>query len=316
MAITRGSESERREQMLYMIAYLIFALCVIAMHFLIHPGRSDDEATLEITKNHSLISWVVWRFQEWSSRFIQEGMGFLAIRHQMLWRVLDAGMWIVFPALLNELTDAKGNERHLSFFLIAIYPFADFTSAGWVCTTVTYFWPVFLGLVFFVLLKKYMCLGHLTVLEYIVMFLSLIISVNHELFAALVLMILLCLTIEHYCGEKKISPIMIICSLIAVADIIMVLVSPGNQKRAATETLAQNADFAKYSFLHKFYLGFMRLVDVLVDERNAILYTVLLVYRRLNRSEVIRVPYKTEFWMAMTVAAGGYDFWMIHALNL
>ncbi len=438
----RFLKCETKEQKLYLAVCLVFALCVIVMHFLIHPGTSDDQASLELTRDFTLTEWVIWRFNSWSARWIQEAIGYILIRNHLLWRVLDAILWIVLPFLLNYLIDAEGHERYAVFFLIAVYPFAEFTSAGWVCTTITYFWPVFFGLVFFSLLKKRARMKRLSVFEYIVLFLSLIVSVNHELFAALALMILLFLSAYLYYSRKKISLLLSVCELIAITDIMVVLLSPGNRSRAVVEMAAVNADYAGYSVVHKLYIGFLRLVDILLDEQNAIfavlcillviggiacskqlvavvqaallaiilfgfgyvirfykikevwefdrmslqayipvvlgvvtftavcillwmifgedrerftallaltvflgglattgvmgfsptiymsgkrtstftcfavLYIALLVYRKLNRSLNLWKMHMAAFWITVTAAAGGYDFWMIYALDL
>lgn len=261
--------------------FFVFAACILIMHFLIHPGTSDDQASLELTSGYTLVQWVTMRYSFWSARFIQEGIGYIMIRHYLLWRFMDAGMWIALPLLFQYLSDARGNERYLSLFLIAVFPFRIMTSAGWVCTTITYLWPVFFGGLFFALLKKMLTERHweqkaLQIVEYIIMILSLIIAINHELLAAIILMILVFLWGYRFFREKKNSILLLACSLLTLADIVFILLAPGNRNRIAAETEFKNADFGGYSLFHKLYLGILHTVDLLLDEPCA-LFTVLCI---------------------------------------
>lgn len=76
------------------------------------------------------------------------------IKYPILWRLIDLALFISFPVLISKIFDGGKLMDWCAAAAVLLYPFHDMGTAGWITTTVNYFWPVW-GM-FFVgfLLKK------------------------------------------------------------------------------------------------------------------------------------------------------------------
>ena len=259
------------EKLMWQMFILIYVIGVICMHYFMQMDIRDDLVSKEITKDFSMIEWVIYRYYNWSARFVQEGMGYYMIWHPMLWRCINIIIMIFIPVLYMYITDAKGLEKYFCIIVFLLYPIIDMKSAGWICTTNTYLWPAFFGLIVCALIKNYIDISRKTSwYKYIIFYIVLIIACDHELLAVVLLMILLYSIIAYYNKTHKFSFFLISGLIINISNIVLILFSPGNQIRKESETVIWFAEYADFSMWQKVYLGIVRIFNILVMEFDPI----------------------------------------------
>ncbi|MBP3505500.1 MAG: hypothetical protein J6K43_03770 [Lachnospiraceae bacterium] len=251
--------------------FCIYAISVIVMNLFMKMDFGDDSVSKQITQGFTMLEWVFYRYNNWSSRFVQEGLGFFMIWHPLLWRIINTAILIFIPLILAYICDCKDSEKGICIIAFLMYPIIDMKSAGWICTTNTYLWPAFFGLLSVAFLKKYITnpksfKWYLVITFYI----SLIIASNHELLAMLLLGVLIYYVGVYIFQNHRMPYVLMGAMVVAIINIIVILISPGNHMREELETANWFVEYADFSFVDKVYLGITRVFRILVMDMNAL----------------------------------------------
>lgn len=126
----------------------------IIYHLRIRTMAGDDVFFSQATSELGLWNYLILRYETWTSRFVIEFLLVEIIKYPLLWRLIDLALFISFPVLLSKIFGGGKWMNWCAAAAILLYPFHDMGTAGWITTTVNYFWPVW-GMFFVgVLLKK------------------------------------------------------------------------------------------------------------------------------------------------------------------
>ncbi|ROT86977.1 hypothetical protein [Bifidobacterium mongoliense] len=108
---------------------------------------SGDARQVSTVKGSS-IQYSFDRYMTWSSRFWIEGATLFSVRHFIVFVVLSLAACLMLAYSLSMLLrfDSFGMNCVLVVFLIAFFPIASLSSAGWIATIVNYLWPLSLFL--------------------------------------------------------------------------------------------------------------------------------------------------------------------------
>ena len=285
---------QKKQNIEWLVIYALFVLGVIIMHLFMRINLNDDSINIELNSNFSCFEWVSYRYNAWSSRYIQEFIGYWIIKAPAVWRILDIIFVSSMPFLLTEITGAKGNERFLSFFLLPLYPVLNQSEAGWICTTMTYVWPVFFGLLAFWLFRRLMTAEKVKWYVLVFFYLSLLIASNHELLAVLMICVFiyeaLLMFLKRPIDRKKML-IILFSVILGTLNIAIIMMSPGIKARAFMEVEFQGAfdGYDSLSLVKKLYLGINRCVKIFVTTPNTIfiIFSTLLAFLSLKRAKYI-----------------------------
>lgn len=251
--------------------HVVYFIAVLVMVYIMQINYGDDIAIKDGMKQYSnVISWVIYRYNSWSARFLQEATGYFLLRHTYFWKIFYIIILYMMPFLMAKLAGFEQKELPYAIFAVMAYPITHMASAGWLCTTITYYWPVFFALAYFVFLKKYMHKEKLSIWMYILMFATLIIACDHELLAVFVVAVIVYNVIHYLVTYKKCPVILFIHVLLCALNILLIMTAPGNAERKAVETSVRFQQFDSFSVLQKMYLGLVRVYSVLVEEQNII----------------------------------------------
>lgn len=256
---------------------VFYLIGIVLLGVIMRPGLADDAVSKELTAGYSVVEWVVYRYNVWSARFLQEATGYYMIWHPLLWKLLNSLILFFMPFIIADILDFKEDEIIYCIFGVMLYPITDMASAGWICTSITYLWPVFFAIINCSLLCKYLKDVKLTLFQYILFFSTLILACNHELLAAFMLSLIVYNLISVFLQKKHMSKLLIISMVVIICNIIFILLSPGNQSRKVAETSAWFPNFNNLTVFHKLYLGIIRVYTVLVEERNSIFLVFCIV---------------------------------------
>lgn len=287
------------------ILFVITALLFFAM-FLKCPVVGDDAVLIKrFAKLHSLAEhwdYIVYDFMNWSSRVIIDCTISIILKYSpIIWNIINSTLIFVLLKTLSKLfvtTDSRGGNLFITCIFM-MYPLIQFGTAGWITTHVTYFWPIVLGFVSLIPIRKIYDGEKFKWWEYIIYSLSLIYSGNEEM----ELVVITCCYMLFFVyfmlpkNKRKIQYIAVQLILCA-ASLIFTFITPGNKNRSAVEASQRFPDFDMLNFIDKADLGiFTTLKKIIFDNYiffivicALIFITVLKKYKNIVCRSVAAVP--------------------------
>lgn len=236
------------------------------------------------------------RFTTWTSRVLIEAV-LLKISqnmHIIIWAMIDILMWMLLTWSLMKLTNYKRN--YLIMSLVFFVPLSMMNGAGWMATSINYFWPLALGT--FALISLYKIYHHekMSFLIGIVMLLGLVFATNFETYGVMYLCILSYFSVMMLIERRiSFSGILFVITQYAIcfANIGLALIAPGNKQRVLVETKFRMLDFASMTPFDKLVMGFNHTFSELTDNNIFFLFfsmmLVIVAFSSKKRSRVIDV---------------------------
>ena len=293
------NQNKARADLRQLMPFFIVAFVGIIYHLRIRPMAGDDVFFSQATSELGLWDYLIQRYETWTSRFVIEFLLVWIIKYPILWRLIDLTLFISFPVLISKIFDGGKLMDWCAAAAVLLYPFHDMGTAGWITTTVNYFWPVW-GM-FFVgfLLKKMLVHKKINIVEGIAGVLVCVIASSHEQVAVILFVVFILYGIYLICGKSKKTPLVqdsagstltdkkVIHSnnlylagmvLVNIITLISILLCPGNAGRNAV-SIADLPIFETYGFGDKLYLGLLSIERVFIANCDAVFLTVaMLVY--------------------------------------
>ena len=257
-------------------AYALYCIFIIAMHLYMPLNTRDDAFFSQANNGYTLLSWITYRWNAWTSRFLQEMAGFIVVDRPAIWLFVDTAMVSLLPVYINRTLGAEGFARLYVLAAIPLYPILDMNSAGWMCTTWTYIWAVFPAFVVTSILRKVMDSKKLNWYDYPVFFFCLIFAGNHELMAVYLLCIILfCLAVAYI--RKSPSPLFLIVSaLVSIGTLVLFVICPGAKLRGEAEVYHFQG-YENLSVPDKLFLGINRTLDACISRSEHAVFTVMCI---------------------------------------
>ena len=257
-------------------AYAVYCVFIIALHLYMPTNTNDDMFFSRVNNDYSLLSWISYRWNTWTSRFLQEGIGYIVVDRPMLWKFIDTAMVSLLPVFINRSLGAEGYARLYALAVIPLYPILDMRSAGWMCTTWTYMWAVFPAFVVTSIIRKVMDSKTLKWYEYPVFAFCLLLAGNHELMAFYLLCIILFCLIISLVKKSSSTPFLIFASAVSVINLVLFLMSPGAKARGMAEAY-HFPGYENFSFFDKVFLGINRCLEVTMSRDETAVFTVMCI---------------------------------------
>ena len=239
-------------------AYIIFLSVVILAHSTVRI-YNDDEYFTKALDNSTLIEFVCFRYEVWSSRVIIEFLLALLARTPILWAVLDIFVFFVLGnSLIRLLSLDKKEDVHSRALVLGccfLIPARAYNGAGWIATTLNYLWPCALALFSMVPDKKLLCKEKVHKWQFVLSIPALVIAANMELVCAFLLAIMLLFTAIYFVKTKKVNLYFALKILLLLLMMIFIFTCPGNYVRLAGETQTWFPEFADLTLFQKLKLG-------------------------------------------------------------
>lgn len=267
------------------IPFYFFAVLQIIFHIIMREGPGSDAMFFfrNQLKTYTLQEYLTDRYYGWSSRLIVETLLCYVSQNIILWKILDWFMWMLLAGSLVYMLHGKKNQVQIRWMVVGmllIYPLKDFSTAGWIATTMNYTWPLALGLFCMTgIVKSYrneknhwwLILLHVSAALY---------ATNVEQMCAVMLGIYT-LSIMYFCIKKRNLRewwSIILIWLISIMEFIFIMTCPGNAKRSLLETKFRLPNYITYNLIDKIELGFVDTLRHMISSDNIIflLFTILL----------------------------------------
>lgn len=238
----------------------------------------------------------LWNWKEyatWSSRVLINTLcSLFSVWPVPVWRLVDPVMaalaaWALGYALRQE---DKPAGMALICFMVYLYQWHYLSDAGWAVTTITYLWPVTMGL--------WALMGMLRTLrgqstppwQWALCCVLLVFAANMEQ-AALVLLCLLAAGIGVLLYRRARVPAMLWVQLaLAVASLVFIFICPGNAARTAGDITSYYMDFRMLSPLQKAEIGISGALAANVYGRDSIFFLFAVLVALANQARRAPLP--------------------------
>lgn len=248
----------------YMIMLFVTAAFFFALHMTFVGFTNDEQYFLEYKKGFSsLFDIIIDRYKTDSSRVISEYLLFFLLGKPFIfWQVLDTLIVLLTYHSLSVIlvNDKYSRYNTMVFMAIAAYPFMHVGSAGWICTSLNYLWPLAtMVYALSIAVRRYRG-QEVKFWQYLLAGLALVFTANTEMSAAaLAIIFVFVLILRIKAGKAWIYEILGLLS--QIGGMIFALTAPGNGERTAMEALNWMPEFPNLTFFEK-----LRLCSVFVFE--------------------------------------------------
>lgn len=256
--------------------FVILLIALIIVHVIIKLNYADDLFFTQVLNENKLFPWIIDRYNTWSSRGIVESVLVIVMNFgKVFWKVLNIAIIMLLAVSISKLLVEKNAVKYnwAIVCFILIYPFKDMSTAGWESTTITYVWPLALGIYSLLIVKKILKNENIKWYEYVLSTIALIYSINAEQMCAIMLAIYVPVTV-YLMLKKRTNIYMVIQSMICVLSLIFILICPENAARDISETATWFPEFAHLSFIQKFLMGYSSSLAKFAFEPNAVFMIV------------------------------------------
>ena len=127
------------------VPYVALYAVLLALHLQFTLGTGDDPMYAAMLDQYSLAYFSLWHYYTWSARTLIEAVVCIVeALPAIVWRLADPLCITLCAACIVRLARLEDRPagRWAVCGLALCYPWQDMSSAGWVCTTLVFVWPL------------------------------------------------------------------------------------------------------------------------------------------------------------------------------
>lgn len=270
---------------------LVLIVIAISYSFTAQLGNIDDKMFVELFKesNESLIGFIRMRYNTWSSRIFIESILVFMVNNHLIWRIVNAITLVGTGIVISKLLPRSSEVSNLLIVLfIALYPYIDMSSAGWIATTLNYSWPLFFGLIALLPIKMFYNSEKFSIIKTFFFLFFTVLATNVEQVAGILFFVYSFILIKSIFENKK-PFIVYVQFIITIFSLLLIFVSPGNSARKIIEIGVWFPNYVDLSLVRLFEIGFSSTLYPLIFKQNSIFifYLTLIIILALSKSKMI-----------------------------
>ncbi len=260
--------------------YLVLFIIMLALHLQFTLGTGDDVMNKYMVRDYNLVLRLAEMYQTWSARQLVDAVMYLfSALPYWVWRVVNPIVLTLGTYFAARLLQVEQKPQYLCSLagLVLCYQWVNLTSAGWICTTLGFLWPLTAGLC---ALQPHVntARGQKTPLWQSVLLLPLFLyAVNMEQFLVFVLLLLLVYGGYLLVTKQKLHWYLLAQLGLCFAALVYFLTCPGVVQRTLNEMAVSFKDFAMRSLLQKIELGLANGFYNLIYEVNYLFFLLCLL---------------------------------------
>jgi hypothetical protein len=251
----------------------------LLLHFIVAPPFADDRYFAAAPGPETLLNWLHQRYLSWSPRLlIEAALVPLLDIPMVVWRLLGALVGLLMFLSLQDLLAPRpvAPTRWVLALLYCGLPFYFMSSAGWVTTSLNYFWPLALG-IFALAGTRRALVGKKEPWYRIGLYLlALAFSASNEMLAVCWVLGYLAIVIWAM-GQHRPVTLAAAQLTVAVAASAVALLAPGNALRVASETATWLPGFPEMGLFAQFRLALLSTSEHFVSVPNIPLFLFLML---------------------------------------
>lgn len=263
------------------LPFLLIFLAYLAL-FIFVPIVGDDAVLIEQYRHLTVqdhIDLIVYDYFNWSSRLLVNFViHFLLGKHKLIFVFLNALISIIFAKSLSKLF-MKSQAFLLNSFIVCmilIYPIGHLGSAGWLVTMMTYFWPVAMGFVALLPIRKIYDGEPFKKWEYLAYSSALIYSANEELELLVLLAVYLTFGV-YFFKTGRLTRYYWLQNGLLLISFIFTLTAPGNSSRGNSEVINWFKSYHMLDLIDKLDIGFFYTMQNLIFENYLFMMVICFI---------------------------------------
>lgn len=282
----------KKEQIYKFMVYVTFFFLILIIHF---PWTyiGDDLMMAPGVENESLVEHFVIRYFS-NGRICTDVLANAFYRIPMkIWKVFDAGIYVVIAMLISWLFTANTYKHVLSVcMLMLLFPFDYLGTAGYVCVTTNYVYTVLGILLILVPIKFVFKDRKIPIWGHLVSILSILYVTNHDQTAMVLIggLFLYLIYIKVEKNDKKIMRIISAYLVMSICSYGFMFFMPGhiNRMSSTAEMEVFLPEYADWTFLKKIYHGYTATVAHVMynDVKLFCVFCVLLFLITLHKKSI------------------------------
>ena len=282
--------NKHKNRFIILLIFIFFLLLVWSVRL----NASGDDSILFLTPLNqqfggSFTTFLSHRYSTWSSRVVIELFVLLSLKIPYFWKLITSLAMTILVISPLYFSKKKGEEVNpamyifsaLLFFLI---PITLHNETGWVATSANYLWVLAFGLFSLFPIKQILVDEHYSRSLYALSLPALFFASNQEQMCMILLLVLG--TSVVYLATQARSFLALIPHLVVVGvNLLVILLSPGNQARFDQEVHHWFPEYNELSFFQKIDIGYSSSLKKLFVNSNtlffllALLLFVLILYK-------------------------------------
>ena len=274
------------------LPFIILFLVYFMMHLVVRY-IGDDAINHDNTYPDGQISYLIFSYNNWSSRlFIYLVNNYMYMLPIIVWKILDTIVVVTGAICISKIFNVKKNLffDYIICLLVTIYPFKIMGSAGFVATTLTYYWPMVFLLICLIPIKKLINKEKINPFLYPLYFVLLLYATDSEQISALLFGLSICFIIYFkFIKKEKINWYVITLLLFSIGKLIFIETCPGNALRTIKETGLRFPEYTNMTLMDKLYMGLMYTTHMLISNFGPlfILSAFLFVMTNITNNSLI-----------------------------
>ena len=173
--------SKLKKQFISNIPYYVLFFILLFIHIQLNVSTGDDVNFAIRAKSMTFTDFNIYKYYNWSSRQLIESVLYFISVHSHVWMLLNSLVITIIAKLIEAIfCNHTIKMKILCCIGTLIYPLIDMSSAGWMATTINYYWPLGALLINLYYLKKANNLIKLKWYEYIISSIALLFAANQE----------------------------------------------------------------------------------------------------------------------------------------
>lgn len=254
-----------------MIAF--YGLLSLLFHlFLMEVGGGDDGYFATCLENRTLPEFLIKRWNTWSSRLVIETVVVMVLKQSVwLWKILDILCSVLVAYLLFGVLFHKkeaGKAALICGFLFILYDFTEMDSAGYMTTTIFYWWVLAAGIIAFLPIFYHYRKESVKHWIYALAIPCGLFAANQEQVAVIFVCIGAYMIGVYLFEKRKIPGYLYVFLLLGLLSLAIVFLCPGNEVRKNSNIDFWFPNFTQFNIVQKGLLGWYGLLRTLFEDLN------------------------------------------------
>ena len=301
--------SKLKKQFISNIPYYVLFFILLFIHIQLNVSTGDDVNFAIRAKSMTFTDFNIYKYYNWSSRQLIESVLYFISVHSHVWMLLNSLVITIIAKLIEAIfCNHTIKMKILCCIGTLIYPLIDMSSAGWMATTINYYWPLGAILINLYYLKKANNFIKLKWYEFIISSIALLFAANLEQGFAILLGTYFFYIIYCFINKRKISFFVILNIVLIIASGTYIFTCPGNWVRKKQEIKNWFPDFGTLSFFRKIEIGISSTVYPILFKNNVpmlFLSSTLLIIINTFKNSLVKASTMIIFVMTLVFGVLG-----------
>lgn len=291
----------------YYMFFILFA--VVLMFFMKTTKDNDDLIYSEYLVDRSLKQFLIFRYENWTSRLIIETILVLICSKvpYTIFCFLNSATYVIMTIILSKIFNKEQNKNINIFlcFIVLLYPLSHLGSTGYMATSINYLLPLTCLFYSIYVVLQIINSEKVSKISYIIAIITSLIACNMEqmciVYTGFFFFVELYIIINKKSNKK--NWYLILLFAISIIELIFIAKCPGNLNRYNEEIENWYNEYVNYGLPCKIYLGIVPTAKDILNQK--IIFTTFTLFL------MIYTFYKTKNKSLRALAVIDFSFFLV-----